>query len=105
MVCASEVDIAEAYEAGRLAVDKAVRGESGYMISLERMPGQKYHCTMGTVALGKVANARRTVPDEFINKDGNDVTPEFVEWLRPLLKPELPQYARLKRVLVAKRLG
>jgi len=100
---ASEVDIAEAYEAGRLAVDKAVRGESGYMISLERMPGKKYQCTMGMVALGKVANARRTVPDEFINKDGNDVTPAFVDWLRPLLKPGLSQYAHLKRVLVGKK--
>jgi 6-phosphofructokinase 1 len=86
-------------------VDKAVRGESGYMISLQRMPGKKYQCAMGMVALGKVANARRTVPDEFINKDGNDVTPAFVEWLRPLIKPELPEYARLKRVLVRKRLG
>lgn len=105
MVCASEVDIEEAYEAGRTAVDKAIRGETGYMISLKRTPGKKYQCTMGMVELGKVANVRRMVPDEFISQDGNDVTPAFMDWLRPLIKPGLPRYAHLKRVMVGKRVG
>jgi len=105
MVCASEVDIEEAYEAGRTAVDKAIRGETGYMISLQRTPGKKYQCTMGMVELGKVANVRRTVPDEFISQDGTDMTPAFIDWLRPLIKPGLPAYAHLKRLRVEKRVG
>jgi 6-phosphofructokinase 1 len=75
------------------------------MVSLQRAPGKTYRCTMGTVELGKVANIRRNVPDEFINKDGNDVTPAFTDWLRPMIKPGLPEYARLRRIKVGKRAG
>ncbi len=105
MVCASEVDIAEAYEAGKTAVSRALKGESGFMVSLQRAPGKDYRCAMGTVELGKVANVRRNVPDEFISKDGNDVTTAFTDWLRPLIKPDLSKYAKLKRVRVGKKLG
>ncbi|GAJ21416.1 unnamed protein product, partial [marine sediment metagenome] len=51
-----------------------------------------------------VANLKKEMPDEFINDDGNDVTEEFLEWARPLIKPGLPEYARLKRVPVKKKL-
>lgn len=104
MMCASEIDLEEAYQAGKTAVEQAVQGKSGYMIALERTPGDKYRCMMGLIKLEHVANLRRIVPDEFINKDGNDVTKEFLEWVRPLIRPGLPKYARLKRVLVKKKL-
>ncbi len=105
MMCASEVGLKEAYQAGKTAVEQAVRGKSGYMITLERTPGRKYECTTGLVELERVANRKRMVPDEFINEDGNDVTKEFLEWLRPLIRPGLTEYAHLKRVLVKKKLG
>ena len=105
MMCASEVGLEEACQAGKTAVEQAVRGKSGYMITLERIPGRKYQCTMGLVELERVANRKRMVPDEFINQDGNDVTGEFLEWLRPLIRPGLTEYAHLKRVLVKKKLG
>ena len=104
MICASEVDLEEAYQAGKAAVEQVVQEKSGYMITLERTPGEKYRCTMGLIKLEHVANLRRIVPGEFINEDGNDATKEFLEWARPLIRPGLPKYARLKRVLVKKRL-
>jgi hypothetical protein len=34
------------------------------------------------------------MPDEFISKDGMDVTPAFLEYIKPLVG-ELPGYAKL----------
>lgn len=104
MVCASEVDLEEAYEVGKEAVQRVLEGKSGCMITLKRMPGEEYKCAKGSIAFGQVANLERLMPDEFINGDGNDVTGEFLEWARPLVRPGLPEYARLRRTLVEKRL-
>ena len=103
--CASQVDIEEAYLVGEIAVVQTIQGKSGCMVTLEREPGKGYKCNTGLVNLEKVANVTKTVPDEFINEEGNDVTPEFLEWLRPLVKPELPQYAYLRKFKVEKKLG
>jgi 6-phosphofructokinase 1 len=104
-VCASQVDIQEAHLVGEMAVVHAIQGKSGHMVTLEREPGKKYKCNTGLIKLEQVANATKTVPDEFINEEGNDVTPAFLEWLRPLVKPELPQYAYLRKFKVEKKLG
>ena len=104
MMCASEVDLEEACEVGKVAVELALQGKSGFMITLERPLGKKYKCTTGRIKLEGVANLTRMVPDEFMNKDGNDVTEEFIEWARPLIRPGLPEYARLKRILIKKKL-
>lgn len=104
MMCVSEVDTEEAYQLGRVAVEQALQGKSGYMIILERFPSDEYKCTTGLMQLEHVANLKKKMPNEFINDDGNDVTKEFLEWARPLIKPGLPEYARLKRVTVKKKL-
>lgn len=104
MMCVSEVDTEEAYQVGRVAVEQALQGKSGYMITLERFPSDEYKYTTGLIKLEHVANLKKEMPNEFINDDGNDVTEEFLEWARPLIKPSLPKYARLKRVPVKKKL-
>lgn len=104
MVCASEVDLKEAYEVGRKAVKEAIAGRSGNMITLLRVNGNKYRFRAGTVALDKVTNRAKPMPDMFINKAGNNVTREFIDWLRPLLGSPLIEYAHLKRNLVKKKL-
>ena len=39
------------------------------------------------------------MPDEFINKDGNDVTQAFIDYARPIVG-DLPKIGRFKRVAV-----
>ncbi len=104
MNCASEVDLEEAYEVGRKAVSEALAGKSGQMITLLREPGDEYRCSTGTIRLSQVANKAKSLPDEFISPDGNDVTRAFVNWLKPLLSPGLPAYAHLRGILVNKKL-
>ena len=104
MVCASEIDLEEAYEVGKKAVQLVLEEKSGCMITLKRMSGEEYKCAKGSIALGQVANQERLMPDEFINGDGNDVTGKFLEWARPLIQPGLPEYAHLRKILVEKKL-
>jgi 6-phosphofructokinase 1 len=87
-------DIEEAYICGKAAVELAAKGTSGVMVTLKREPGKIYKCTTGTIPLSEVAVRARPMPDEFISKDGTDVTPAFIEYVKPLVG-ELPQYAKL----------
>jgi len=103
-VLASPVDMDEAYRVGQTAVREAVAGKTGFMVSIIREPGPQYRSTLGLVPLERVANAVRQVPDEFIAPAGNDVTAAYLSYIRPLIGPPLPEYARLVRVPVPARL-
>jgi 6-phosphofructokinase 1 len=99
----SEVDVAEARMVGAAAVRYACEGVTDKMVTLERVSNSPYRCETGLADLQDVANAERPMPDEFINAEGNYVTPAFVEYARPLIGGPLPPYARLKLTRVPKR--
>ena len=101
---ASPVDVEEAYATGAQAVKHAVEGKSGWMVTLEREPGAEYACTTGIVSLEEVANREKKVPREFINAEGTGVTGAFLEYVTPLIGGPLPEYARLEKRFVKKRL-
>ena len=104
-VAQSEVDVAEARMAGAAAVQRACEGVTGQMITLVRVSQNPYRCETGTAPLEAVANAERPVPNEFIAEAGNDVTPAFLEYARPLIGGPLPTYARLEMKPVPKKLA
>jgi len=54
-------------------------------VTIEREKGIAYSIRYGTAPLEEVAMRTKPMPDEFIAADGNDVTPAFVEYLRPLV--------------------
>lgn len=87
----SEVDIDEAYRLGVEAVKKAVQGETGVMVTLERDDSPEYHCSIGTIGLEKVALAAKKMPDEFIDASGSMVTQSFVDYAKPFVG-EMPEY-------------
>jgi len=91
---ASEIDAEEAYQVGQAAVREALAGRGGTMMTLVREPGLVYRSTTGAVPLDRVVGDIRRVPEEFIAPSGHDVTPAYVDYIRPLVGP-LPQYARL----------
>jgi len=98
-LCMSKTDAEEAYMVGQAAVENAIEGASGYMVSLVRESNDPYKCTTGLVALEQVANAEKPVPDEFINEAGNFVTDAYIEYAKPLIG-ELPEYVRLEKIAV-----
>ncbi len=97
MPLASEADLGEAYLCGRAGVTHALRGESGAMVTLVREAGETYRCGTGLAPLDDVANSVKLMPPEFINDQGNFITPSFLEYARPLIGAPLPRYARFER--------
>ena len=105
---ASATDVDEAFTAGKVAVEKAVAGETGYMVAFERqMVDGKYSCAYRLLPLESVANYEKKVPMEWINDAHNGLKEEFISYALPLIQGEanvpkvdsLPRYAKLKKVL------
>lgn len=103
MHCGSKTDADEAYMVGAEAVRYALNDKSGIMVTLERVSSDPYKCICGETALENVANLEKKVPLEWINKEGNYVTEDFIKYARPLIEGEisvpmkngLPDYVRL----------
>jgi len=89
MAYASVVDLEEAYQVGRKAVELAARGESGYMATILREPGAAYQVRYDKVPLAEVANSERCFPQAWIAPSGTDVTDEFVRYARPLVGDDM----------------
>ena len=87
---------------GAAAVQRACEGVTDKMITLERVSQDPYRCETGLAPLEEIVNAERPVPDEFINEEGNYITPAFLDYARPLIGGPLPRYARLKLKRVPK---
>ncbi len=96
MACVSESDASEAEEAGREAIRRAIAGESGLIITLERASGPEYACTTGTAPLAEVGGKVKTMPPEYLDTANDFVTESFLEYLRPLLGGPLPAYGRVR---------
>lgn len=92
----SPVDREEARLAGVYALKSAVEGSSGVMVGFERIPGKEYRIKTNLVPIKEVMLYERKMPDSFINNRGNDVTQEFVEWCRPLIGAELPEFLNFR---------
>jgi 6-phosphofructokinase 1 len=110
---ASRTDADEAYMAGQAAVEAAIKGVNGMMVTLVRQgDGADYRCTTGLVELQKVANGEKMLPREFLDESGTGISRAFRDYALPLIHGEapidiapdgLPLYAQLKRQLVAKK--
>lgn len=85
----SRVDITEAFQVGGAAVVAADEGESGMMITLNRVSEDPYQCTTGIFDIGKIANVEKKVPIDWIDVDNFYVTAEFINYCRPLIQAEL----------------
>lgn len=85
----SRVDITEAFQVGGAAVKAAFEGETGKMIILKRVSDDPYICVTDIYDVHKVANVEKKVPREWINAEGDYVTQEFVNYIKPLIQAEL----------------
>ncbi len=108
----SKVDVEQAYALGKAAVEMAVNGQNAIMPFIERIEDKPYQWKIGSVALTKVANVEKKMPEHFIREDGFGITETCRQYLAPLIEGEayppyasgLPLYVRLKNQLVEKNL-
>ena len=99
---ATEQDLDEAYRCGQKAVEYALSGISGVMVTIERLRHQPYQVSYGKAPLNSVAVRAKSMPDHFINSSGNDVTEAALEYLKPLVG-DLPTFTRLSPIFVEKK--
>lgn len=82
---ASKTDIEESKALGAAAVRLALEGRTGEMTVIRRKEGEGYNTEISSVDIALVANGEKTVPREWINERGNDVLPECVAYIEPLI--------------------
>ncbi len=107
----SKTDVEEAYMVGRMAVRYAVEGACGYMVAIKRDSDNPYSSSTELVELSKVANAEKLVPLAWISHDGNYVKEDALNYIQPLIEGEvevkyergLPRYAKLRKIMVPKK--
>lgn len=83
---ASRVDIDEAFMVGGAAVKAADEGDTGKMIVIDRVSQDPYTSAAGIYDVHRIANNEKLVPREWVNKEGNYVTDEFVNYIEPLIQ-------------------
>ena len=82
---ASKTDLDESFAQGEKAVSLAEEGKTGCMVVLKRLSNSPYQVEYSYAQIKDIANEAKSVPVEWINSEGNDITDEFVEYLRPLI--------------------
>ena len=100
---ASKVDVDCAYNIGVQAVERALSGKTGVMLTLNRFKSKsnkQAKWVIGEVALNKVCNVEINLPENYIDSTGFGITQECRDYLEPLIKGEayppykdgLPEY-------------
>jgi ATP-dependent phosphofructokinase / diphosphate-dependent phosphofructokinase len=110
---ASKTDVEQAYAMGKAAVEFALKGKNAVMPIIVRKPGKSYRWSVGEAKLSAVANIEKTLPRNYITKDGFHITDKCRQYLSPLIKGEdyppykngLPEYISLKNILTNKKLA
>ena len=109
---ASETDVKQSYAVGKAAVEFALQGKNAVMPTIVRTSDKPYRWKIGQAPLSKVANVEKKMPARYISADGFGITAAAKRYLAPLIAGEdyptyrdgLPQYVRLKNLLVPKKL-
>lgn len=86
----SAVDVQEARWCGRHAVQFAMKEDNGSVAMRRTGNGKDYAVELFRTELSNVAEKTKSMPDEFINAEGNGITEAFVEYAMPLVG-ELPK--------------
>ncbi|NHN39156.1 6-phosphofructokinase [Pseudomaricurvus alcaniphilus] len=107
---ASATDVEQAYAVGKAAVEMALAGKNAIMPAIIRGSGKKYSWSIKEAPLEDVANVEKMMPRDFISADGFGITDKARSYFEPLVQGEdyppykkgMPQYARLKKVMLPK---
>ena len=84
--CLSKTDLDEADHSGAFAVNAALNGETGKMISFVRTNTSPYELSFSTADVNIICNQEKAVPLSWITKDASDVTDEFIRYAAPLIQ-------------------
>lgn len=86
---ASATDLNESFTLGNTAVSLAEEGITASMVTLERASNTPYEVRYDHAPIAGIANEVKSIPREWINETGNDITPALYEYLKPLIQGEV----------------
>lgn len=90
--CAAHIssltDLNESFALGSHAVECAVNGQTKCMLTLNRVSDKPYEITIGTADIQGIANEAKSIPREWINEAGNDITDALHDYMAPLIEGE-----------------
>lgn len=91
---ASKVDVEEAALAGAFGVRAALNGATGQMVAFKRITGtegakQSYQMECSLVDVNLVCNREKTFPSSWITSGGSDISPDFLDYVLPLVQGEV----------------
>ena len=74
------------FSVGGATIKAADEGSSGVMVVIDRVSDDPYQSATGVYDVHRIANDEKLVPRKWINKEGNYVTEEFLDYVRPLIQ-------------------
>lgn len=86
---ASAEDIDSSAAIGEAALEAALSGKSGCMMTFIRESDKPYSYSIGTTDAAAAANSEKLFPSEWINDEGNDVLPAAYDYFMPLIQGEV----------------
>ncbi len=86
---ASKTDIDESFAQGKKGVALSLDGITASMVCLKRTSNQPYTVVYDYSPICEIANEARSIPREWINQEGNNIMPELLEYLTPLIQGEV----------------
>lgn len=89
---ASRTDVDEAYNVGYVACQKALEGATGVMITINVLSRAPYISNFEAHDVHDIANVEKKVPLSWITPDGNHVTQDFLDYVKPLVLGSLSPY-------------
>lgn len=102
----SATDIRESFAQGEKAVSLAEENITGSMVCIKRVSNMPYDVAYTHAPICDIANEAKSIPREWINEAGNDVTAELIAYLSPLIQGEcaisyvngIPSYAPISHL-------
>jgi 6-phosphofructokinase 1 len=101
--CVSDVDQRESRAVGVEAARFAHEGDKDGTVTIHRNgSGDNYAAEYQLSKLEDVAGKTKVMADDLIDPSGHDISPAFVDYLKPLLGSDMPEPHRLEADRVAK---
>ena len=110
---ASLCDVEQSKALGQAAVTRAIAGENGIMVAVQRLQNTPYKWEVTHANLQDVANVEKKLPDNYMSEDKMHISNAAREYLTPLIMGEsypsyepdgLPKYLAPEWQLIPKKL-
>ena len=92
---AATVDLHEAFEGGRFAVEALHSGQSGYCVTIRRTREGQYRSEFELTPLAALANVESVLPDTMFVQGSRELSAAFRDYALPLTGPSTQDYFNL----------